>query len=590
MYTGPTNGGVMPMDNSVWGHTTYPSVTCGECPLSATHNGVDGRTTRGHVDDYWVDYGSFSDPYYGNWAEHGYAECTADFMGTNQYHNWQNTDGSTRFVYYTDGSPTYDYTLCEGWTPPIRDGCHGMRLFVESRGYNVLQNYNQYIYGYEGNTLGFSFEQFKAEIDAGRPVLIQVTDHTMLGYGYNTAGSKVYIHDTWDHSDHEMTWGGTYSGLQHYAVTVIHLTGGIPPNKPDIVITDIWNEGSKIYYKIKNIGTEKAGSSRTSLTVDGVYKKYDSVRSLGAGEERTESFRYKWACTNPSDEIKVCADYKNAVAESNEGNNGKTEMWECEGRVEYWAVIAGEGYTCGWADNDAYDMYDGLLSYSNWKAENIRLLVSNAAGTKHDCTRDNIQAGIAWMASQADADDVCLFFYAGHGDHNTDIAPLDEADGWDEYICPEGGNIRDDELDAWMTTPIKGKKVVIIDSCFSGGFVKGDRARTIPGVPYAELTDGFVRDLNKPGYVTLTAADDDEGAYGDCNLHLNNGVFTYYVVEGLGGLANADADNDISAEEMYNYAEPKTVIYSAFHCSQYGPPQHPQLYDGVTGELPVVKW
>ena len=102
-------------------------------------------------------------------------------------------------------------------------------------------------------------------------------------------------------------------------------------DKPDLVVTDVWNKGNKIYYKIKNIGREKAGSSRTSLTVDGDYKKYDSVRSLGAGKERTESFRYKWTCTNPSDEIKVCADYKNAVAESNEGNNCKTETWECEG-------------------------------------------------------------------------------------------------------------------------------------------------------------------------------------------------------------------------------------------------------------------
>ena len=147
------------------------------------------------------------------------------------------------------------------------------------------------------------------------------------------APKSIYTSDTWDHRDHQMTWGGTYgpNNRQHYAVTVIHLTGGIPPNKPDLEITDIWHEGSKIYYKIKNVGTEEAGSSRTSLTVDGDYKKYDSVRSLGAGEERTESFRYTWACTKPSDEIKVCADYKNAVAESNEGNNCKTETWACEG-------------------------------------------------------------------------------------------------------------------------------------------------------------------------------------------------------------------------------------------------------------------
>lgn len=217
MYAGPTNGGVCPLTNSVWGYE--------ECPLSATRQGYDGLLEKGHVNDYWYSYGSTNDPYYGHWPEHGYADCTADFMGTNQYQNWQNKDGATTFYYYTSGAPLYDYSGCE---PSQRDGTHGMRLFVESRGYNVLfydghyQNYFQLIYGYNGNTQGFTFDQYKAEIDAGRPVFIQVEGHSMLGFGYSDPNT-VYLHDTWDHSDHMMTWGGTYSGLQHYGVTVIKL-------------------------------------------------------------------------------------------------------------------------------------------------------------------------------------------------------------------------------------------------------------------------------------------------------------------------------------------------------------------------------
>ena len=227
MYVGPTNGGVCPMNNSVWGPGINGSD--GECPLSATHKGKDGLTTKGHVDDYWYSYQSKIDPYYGHWTEHGYADCTADYMGTNQNHSWNNTDGSTTFYFHTNGAPLYDYSACEGGSLPKRDGCHGLKLFVESRGYSVFhdgtnyQNYNQYIYGYDGNTQGFTFDQFKQEIDAGRPVIIQVIGHSMLGYGYNTADSKVYIHDTWDYSDHTMTWGGYYSGMQHYGVTVIQL-------------------------------------------------------------------------------------------------------------------------------------------------------------------------------------------------------------------------------------------------------------------------------------------------------------------------------------------------------------------------------
>jgi len=220
MYAGPTNGGVAPMDNSIWG----PGIggSDGELPLSATHNGVDGRTSTGHVDDYWIAYGNCNnDPYITNgWGEHIQGNCTGDFMGTNQS-KYSNCDASTTFWFYNNGSPLYDYT---GQEPSGRDGCHGMRLFAESRGYGVVVDYSQLIQGQGTNpSLGFTFANYMAEIDAGQPVLIQVEGHTMLGFGYDSSGNIVYLHDTWDYSDHQMTWGGTYSGLQHYGVTVIQL-------------------------------------------------------------------------------------------------------------------------------------------------------------------------------------------------------------------------------------------------------------------------------------------------------------------------------------------------------------------------------
>ncbi|OPX27175.1 MAG: hypothetical protein B1H05_01120, partial [Candidatus Cloacimonas sp. 4484_140] len=41
-YTGPTNNGFMPLDNNSWGQTWWPSGSVNECPLSATHLGIDG--------------------------------------------------------------------------------------------------------------------------------------------------------------------------------------------------------------------------------------------------------------------------------------------------------------------------------------------------------------------------------------------------------------------------------------------------------------------------------------------------------------------------------------------------------------------
>jgi len=217
MYAGPTNSGVFPMTNETWGTVVINGETRALCPLSATRQNLDGRAIRGHVDDYWiVSDNPGPDPFVGNWAEHAHGECTGDYMGTNQS-SFSNIDGGTRFFYFEDGSPLYDYTGAE---PDFRDGCHGLRLFAESRGYTVDTNYSQYIEGYNGNTQGFTFDDFKAEIVAGRPVLIHVVGHTMLGYGYDDIDSTIYIHDTWDYLDHSMTWGGSYSGLAHYGVTV----------------------------------------------------------------------------------------------------------------------------------------------------------------------------------------------------------------------------------------------------------------------------------------------------------------------------------------------------------------------------------
>ncbi len=217
MYTGPTNGGVMPLDNSAWGS--------GECPLSATHQGYDGRTTKGHVDDYWISYGSEGpDPWDGNWAEHTYGDCTGDFMKTNQWINPSyefNVDGSTAFYYHTNGSPIYGSDM-ENYGVEDEDGGYGVKLFYESRGYTVSNMYNQYIIEY-GATYGFTYDQYKAEIDAGRPVMIHLQGHTMVGFGYDDATNLIYIHDTWDYADHTMTWGGTYSGMQHCAVTIVQL-------------------------------------------------------------------------------------------------------------------------------------------------------------------------------------------------------------------------------------------------------------------------------------------------------------------------------------------------------------------------------
>jgi hypothetical protein len=241
MYTGPANGGICPLTNLGQG---IGSPIPGSCSIIATEAGFDGRVARGHVDDYWIDYGMPGpDPWEGFWTEHAWGGCTADYMGTNQwkydYSSWPdpdgmrdaNSDGGTILVYNTDGSKLYDFIPPANLGVPPTECCHGLRLFAESRGYTVIENYTQ-----QTGAGGFTFANYQAEIDAGRPVMIQVVGHTMVGVGYDAAMQTVYLHDTWDNSVHSMPWGGSYEGMAMQAVTVLRLVSALPPGSHSVTV------------------------------------------------------------------------------------------------------------------------------------------------------------------------------------------------------------------------------------------------------------------------------------------------------------------------------------------------------------------
>ncbi len=102
--------------------------------------------------------------------------------------------------------------------------------------------------------------------------------------------------------------------------------------KPDLVIQDItWDksspkQGDTITYTvtIKNQGSGSAGTSTVKYYIDGSYVTSDSVTSLSAGSTSTQTFTWTAnKCGNVL--VKAVADANNAVSESNEGNNERTE-------------------------------------------------------------------------------------------------------------------------------------------------------------------------------------------------------------------------------------------------------------------------
>lgn len=273
MYTGPANGGLAPLTDLGQGDIPLNPIP-GSSSIIATQNGFDGRVTRGHVDDYWVLYGIGGvDPWEGSWPEHTWGDCTADYMGTNQWKwDWNgdgtrdaNSDGGTSLYTNTSGAPLYDYIPSAALGLPQTALSHGMRLFAESRGYTVIENYTQVIDTvYPG---GYSFADYRADIDAGRPVMIQVVGHSMVGVGYEAASQTIYLHDTWDNNVHSMIWGGSYAGMAQRAMTAIELAIVIVP-VPEISVLDgttVINDGEVIPIDFGSALSSTAPISRTFI-------------------------------------------------------------------------------------------------------------------------------------------------------------------------------------------------------------------------------------------------------------------------------------------------------------------------------------
>ncbi len=233
MYTGSTNGGLMPLvyDPKDWPWSAWTETVGGQLytylnnPLIASHNGLDGRTTRGSIDDYWYAINSDNDPYIsGGWTPHTWGDAIGDYMYTSQSVKG-NVDGSTRFLNYRSSTrltcAEMESSTYGGFLIKDIDGTYGRKQFYQARGYTVTDCYNQPTDNqYSG---GFSFSQFMTEINSGHPVMLNLEGHTIVGIGYDNSTNTVYINDTWDFSNHTMTWGGSYDGMALFSVSIVNL-------------------------------------------------------------------------------------------------------------------------------------------------------------------------------------------------------------------------------------------------------------------------------------------------------------------------------------------------------------------------------
>jgi uncharacterized caspase-like protein len=206
--------------------------------------------------------------------------------------------------------------------------------------------------------------------------------------------------------------------------------------------------------------------------------------------------------------------------------------------------------------------------------QHVRFLSSEAKDPAERPTRVAILDSLNNWLSRTKPEDTVLFYFAGHGIADPrGRAYLVSVDARltllaDTAVSQERVNeILNDK------TQIPAQRVVVLlDSCHSGA-----RVGARDGAEQGTVLDTLFRDAE--GRVTLASCSADEQAFEDAEK--GHGVFTHYLVEGLNGRADANADGYVTAEELNAYVQSAVKEWARAR----GKKQTPRVEKNLTGEI-----
>ena len=219
--------------------------------------------------------------------------------------------------------------------------------------------------------------------------------------------------------------------------------------------------------------------------------------------------------------------------------------------VKIWAVIVGVSrYTAmpslQFTDDDAYRVYSFLKSPEGGALPDNQISVL----VDEDATRENILRTMRANFLKADANDVVLLYFSGHGLDGC-FLPVD----FDGY----NNKLRHEEIKAIFLESKAKHKICIAEACHSGSLNYGLAAKGPAPVTLDRYYQAF--EASDGGIALLMSSKAEELSLEDHGLR--QGVFTYYLLQGLKGAADANKDNIVTVREVYNYVTPKVRQYTA---------------------------
>lgn len=220
-----------------------------------------------------------------------------------------------------------------------------------------------------------------------------------------------------------------------------------------------------------------------------------------------------------------------------------------------------------WTINDANKFYAFLRSKQGGSvpAENIVLLTDSRA------SKANIIAKARTLFSKAKTNDRVIFFFSGHGGRGC-FVPYD-AD-WNGNNMLYFSEIKSFFRFAKCTT-----KLLFADACFSGSMKK----KIAENIVFKEKVEKSVKLSSNLNIAVMMSCQGDETSLELSELR--QGLFTYYLIQGLGGKANRDGSKYVTIQELYYYVYHKVSDKAA----SKGEKQTPELFGTFDLRLIVGK-
>ena len=236
------------------------------------------------------------------------------------------------------------------------------------------------------------------------------------------------------------------------------------------------------------------------------------------------------------------------------------------GVADYKNFVPGDGdlkYTV----NDAASFAAFLKSKKGGSvpAANIILL------TDAQASKANILAKGKALFSKAKKDDRVIFYFSGHGGKGC-FVPYDTDDMGNNLLYFS-------EVKSVFRAAKCDTKLLFADACFAGSM----KGVTTTKEAFKKSLKKGLKDASKMNIAVMLSCQGDEASIELPSL--KQGLFTYYLMQGLGGDANRDGNKFVTIQELYYYVYHKVQDRAA----KIDHKQTPELFGKFDLRLIVAK-